>query len=152
MTLDHTDIELLKLIQKDSSMTNKEMAEKVNLSPTPVFERIKKLEQMGYIKGYVGVLDKEKIGLNLTVFCSVKIKEHTKEIGNKFVKDIVLLEEVVECFNIAGDYDFLLKVITTNMKTYQDFVINRLGEIENIGSTHSTFVMGEIKNQNLLPL
>lgn len=152
MKLDTIDLRLLKILQKKSNLTTKELAAKVNLSATPVFERIKKLEKAGYIKKYVAILDAEKLEKSLTVFCNITLKEHTREIGNQFVKDILTLDEVTECYNISGDYDFLLKVLVKDMKHYQDFVLNHLGSVQNIGSAHSTFVMGEIKNTYSIPI
>ncbi len=150
--LDRIDLKILKLLQENSNITTKEVAKKVHLSATPVFERIKRLEKGGYIKKYVAILDAEKLNKSLIVFCNITLKEHTKEIGNKFVQDIKSLREVTECYNISGDYDFLLKVLVRDMKHYQDFVINQLGSIQNIGSAHSTFVMGEIKHSYAVPL
>ena len=150
--LDSIDLKILKILQEDSNTTTKEVAKEVHLSATPVFERIKRLEKGGYIKKYVAILDAEKLNKPLIVFCNITLKEHTKEIGNKFVQDIKSLREVTECYNISGDYDFLLKVLVRDMKHYQDFVINQLGLIQNIGSAHSTFVMGEIKHSYAVPL
>lgn len=150
--LDRIDTQILKLLQHNSSLTTKDLANKVNLSTTPVFERIKRLEKKGYIKKYVAVLDAEKLDKGLTVFCNITLKQHTREIGNKFVKDIIAIQEVTECYNVSGDYDFLLKVMVKDMKHYQDFVLNQLGGIKNIGSAHSTFVMGEIKNTHSVPI
>ncbi len=150
--LDKIDIEILKTLQSDSNITTKELANKVNLSVTPVFERIKKLEKEGYIKKYVAILDAEKLNKSLMAFCSITLKEHTKTIGHKFVKDITALSEVVACYNISGDYDFLLQILVKDMKHYQDFVLNSLGLIENIGSAHTTFVMGEIKQSHEVPI
>ncbi|PNW30317.1 Lrp/AsnC family transcriptional regulator [Formosa algae] len=150
--LDATDIQLLKLLQENSNVTTKELAKRVNLSPTPVFERIKKLENEGYIKKYVAVLDADKLNKSLIAFCSIRLKQHTNIIGNKFVHDIKSLKEVTECYNTSGDFDFLLKVIVEDMKHYQDFVLNSLGAIKNIGSAHTTFVMGEIKHSYNIPI
>ena len=150
--LDKIDIQILKLLQNNSNLTTKDLANKVNLSTTPVFERIKRLEKNGYIKKYVAVLDAEQLDKGLTVFCNITLKQHTREIGNKFVKDIIAIKEVTECYNVSGDYDFLLKVMVKDMKHYQDFVLNQLGGIKNIGSVHSTFVMGEIKNTHSVPI
>tara|TARA_R110000822_G_scaffold41272_8_gene112175 strand:+ start:11300 stop:11761 length:462 start_codon:yes stop_codon:yes gene_type:complete len=150
--LDKIDLQILKLLQNNSNLTTKDLANKVNLSTTPVFERIKRLEKNGYIKKYVAVLDAEKLDKGLTVFCNITLKQHTREIGNKFVKDIVAIKEVTECYNVSGDYDFLLKVMVKDMKHYQDFVLNHLGSIKNIGSAHSTFVMGDIKNTYSVPI
>ena len=144
--LDETDIKLLKILQKNSKFTVKELAQQVNLSASPVFERVKKLEQDGFIKNYIAVLDSEKLNKGFIVFCNVKLKQHDKNIGNQFVNDILSIDEVVECYNISGDFDFLLKVQVQDMKHYQDFVFNKLGSLESIGSTHSSFVMSEIKN------
>lgn len=144
--LDQTDLKLLKILGKNSNFTVKELAAQVSLSASPVFERIKKLEEQGYIKKYVALLDAERLGYGLIVFCNIKLKQHDKSIGHQFVSDILLIEEVVECYNISGDFDFLLKVHARDMKHYQDFVFNKLGSVTSIGSTHSTFVMSENKN------
>lgn len=152
MKLDEIDFRILRLLQAKANLTTKELALKVNLSVTPVFERIKKLEKNGFIKGYVAVLDAEKLEKGLMVFCNITLKEHTREVGNQFVKDIMGLEQVVECYNISGDYDFLLKILVKDMKEYQNFVLDDLGSIKNIGSAQSTFVMGEIKNTHAVPI
>ncbi|MGL1887959.1 MAG: Lrp/AsnC family transcriptional regulator [Reichenbachiella sp.] len=152
INLDEKDRSILKLLQRNSNITTKELARRVHLSPTPVFERIKRLEKAGFITKYVAVLDPDKLDKTLVVFCNITLKEHTKAIGHQFVNDIESLAEVTECYNISGDYDFLLKVMVKDMKAYQDFVLNQLGSIENIGSAHSTFVMGQIKNTHAVPL
>lgn len=144
--LDTQDLQLLRLLGENSKMTVKELAARVNLSPSPVFERVKRLETKGYIKKYIALIDAEKLNYGLMVFCNIKLKQHDKSIGSQFVKDIMSLTEVVECYNISGDYDFLLKVLARDMKHYQDFVFNKLGSVTSIGSTHSTFVMCENKN------
>lgn len=150
--LDKTDHALLKLLQENAMQTTKELAAKLHLSPTPVHERIKRLEKGGLIKKYVAILDPQKLQKGLTVFCNVSLRQHDREIGNKFVKDVLSLKEITECYNVSGEYDFLLKVIVKDMPEYQNFIMNRLGSIPNIGNTHSVFVMGEIKNSTGLPL
>jgi Lrp/AsnC family leucine-responsive transcriptional regulator len=144
--LDEIDKRLLKSLGENSNVTIKELAVQVKLSSTPVFERVKRLETSGFIKGYIALLDPEKLNYGLVVFCNIKLKQHEKSIGHDFVSDIMRLSEVVECYNISGDYDFLLKVYARDMKHYQDFVFNKLGSVKSIGSTHSTFVMRENKN------
>jgi Lrp/AsnC family leucine-responsive transcriptional regulator len=150
--LDQIDLALLRLLQEDSMQTTKELAGKLNLTPTPVHERIKRLEREKYIKKYVALLDHEKLEKGLVVFCNVTLRQHQKDIGNKFVKDIISLQEVTECYNTSGDYDFMLKVMVKDMPAYQNFIMNKLASIENIGSTHSVFVMGEIKHETALPI
>lgn len=144
--LDEIDLQILRALAENSKYTTKELATKVNLSSSPVFERIKKLEENGYIKKYIAILNAEKFNQGFVVFCNIKLKQHDKNIGYKFVEDIMNIDEVVECYNISGDFDFFLKVYAKDMKHYQDFVFNKLGAVESIGSTHSTFVMAEIKN------
>ena len=144
--LDTTDLLLLKILGNNSSFTIKELAAQVNLSPTPVLQRVKKLENNGYIKKYIALINQEKFGHGFIVFCNIKLKQHDRNIGNSFVEDIMKIDEVVECYNISGDYDFILKVFAKDMKHYQNFVFNKLGSVSSIGSTQSTFVMSEIKN------
>lgn len=144
--LDLVDLSLLKLLAQDAKYTTKELAKLVNLSASPVFERVKRLENNGYIKKYIAILDAEKFEHGFIVFCNIKLKQHDKQIGHRFVSDILKINEVVECYNISGEYDFILKVYAKDMKHYQDFVFNKLGSVDSIGSTHSTFVMSEIKN------
>ncbi len=144
--LDAIDMKLLKILANNSSYTIKELAAQVSLSPSPVVQRVKRLETSGYIKKYIALLDPEKFNQGFIVFCNIKLKQHDRIIGHSFVEDIMKIEEVVECYNISGDYDFFLKVYAKDMKHYQDFVFNKLGSVESIGSTHSTFVMAEIKN------
>lgn len=150
--LDTIDKKILKHLQENALMTTKELAAKLNLTPTPVYERIKRMEREGYIQKYVAILDKKKMKKGLVVFCNVTLRQHAKQIGEKFVKDIVSLTEVVECYNISGEYDFMLKVVVEDMEEYQKFIMNKLASIENIGSTHSLFVMGEIKTSTAVPI
>ncbi len=152
MKPDNTDLQLLHLLQNNSSITTKELAAKVNLSPTPVFERVKRLEKFGYIKKYVAILDAEKFSGGFIVFCNIRLKQHTRELSSEFMEAIKSVEEITECYNVSGDYDFMLKIYARNMSHYQDFVLNTLGAMDCIGNLHSLFVMGEIKNTYAIPL
>ena len=144
-TLDEIDLQILKTLQKNAKLTTKELADAVHLTPTPVFERQKRLEKKGYIKKYVAILDPEKLDQGLLVFCKVKLKQINHEIADAFTRRIMRIPEVTECYNTSGAYDYLLKVRAANMKQYQEFVLNKLGDIEYLGSIESTFVMSEIK-------
>lgn len=143
--LDEIDLQILKTLQKNAKLTTKELADAVHLTPTPVFERQKRLEKKGYIKKYVAILDPEKLGQGLQVFCKVKLKQINHEIADAFVRRIQRIPEVTECYNTSGAYDYLLKVRARDMKQYQEFILNKLGEIENLSSIESTFVMSEVK-------
>jgi DNA-binding Lrp family transcriptional regulator len=142
----------LKLLQQDAKLTNKEIAAKLNLTTTPVFERIKKLEREGYIDKYVALVDRKKVDLSMMVFCNVSLKEHATEFLNRFENDVQSLAEVVECYHIAGMFDYLLKVVVKDMDTYQDFVANKLAGLNNIRKVQSAFVMSEIKHSTQLYL
>ena len=145
-TLDETDLQILRTLQRNAKLTTKELAEAVHLTATPVFERQKRLERQGYIRKYVAVLDPEKMGQGLLVFCKVKLKQMNREIAEAFVRRIQRIPEVSECYNTSGEYDYLLKIRARDMKQYQEFVLNKLGAIESLGSLESTFVMAEVKN------
>lgn len=152
MSLDETDIKLLRILQENSNLTTKELAAKVNLSPTPVFERVKRLEKERYIKKYTAILDAEKLSRGFVVFCNIRLKQHSKQLGKELVEAILALDEVTECYNVSGDYDFMIKIHVQNMAHYQDFVLNTLGEIDSIGNLQSIFVMGKIKQTYAVPL
>ena len=143
--LDKTDLQILRVLQNNSRLTTKELAAKVNLSPTPVFERVKRLEANGYI-------NPEKLNRGFVVFCSVKLRRLNRDIAAEFTRIVREIPEVTECYNISGDYDYLLKIHAPDMKYYQEFIINVLGTIESMGSLMSTFVMDEVKHEYGIPL
>ncbi len=144
-TLDEIDILLLKTLQKNAKLTTKELAEAVHLTPTPVFERQKRLERQGYIKRYIAVLDPDKLGQSLQVYCKVKLKQINHEIADSFTRRILRIAEVTECYNTSGAYDYLLKVRARDMAHYHEFVLSKLGDIDYVASIESTFVMSEVK-------
>lgn len=148
--LDRKDLEILKLLQENARITIKEISGKIHLSTTPVHERIKRMEESGVIKQYVTLVNHEKVKKGLMVICYVSLKQHSKNAGVKFIKTIHELNEVVECFSISGEFDFMLKVICEDMNTYYDFHVNKLSQIENMGHLQSIFVMGIIKQTHQL--
>ena len=151
-TLDKTDLQILSILQSNARLTTKELASQVNLSSTPVFERLKRLENGGYIKKYIAVLDAEKLNQGFIVFCSVKLSKLNRDIAAEFTKIVQDSPEVTECYNISGSYDYLLKIHAPNMKYYQEFILNVLGSIDSLGSLTSTFVMDEVKHNYGIPL
>jgi Lrp/AsnC family leucine-responsive transcriptional regulator len=144
--MDKTDKKLLTLLQKDSKTTNKELSLKLGLSVTAVYERIKKLERENVISKYVALLDKTKIDKSFVVFCHIKLIQHSKEFLTTFEKEVVKLDEVSECYHVSGDYDYILKIFVKNMEEYREFMVTKLTTLQHIGSTHSTFMIGEVKN------
>jgi Lrp/AsnC family leucine-responsive transcriptional regulator len=148
--LDQKDIAILKLLQENARITVKEISDKVHLSTTPVYERIKWMEETGVIKQYATLVDHTKVKKGLMVICYVSLKQHNKSAGSKFIKAVYEMNEVIECYNISGQFDFMMKVVVENMDAYYDFHVNRLSEIENIGNVQSTFIMGIIKQTHVM--
>jgi Lrp/AsnC family leucine-responsive transcriptional regulator len=147
---DKKDLAILKLLQQNAKITVKEISEKVHLSTTPVHERIKRMEESGVIIQYATLVDYAKVKKGLMVICYVSLKQHGKNAGIKFIKTIKDLNEVIECFSISGEFDFMLKVVCEDMNKYYDFHVNKLSEIENVGHVQSIFVMGIIKQTHQL--
>ncbi|MFL2571810.1 MAG: Lrp/AsnC family transcriptional regulator [Parvicellaceae bacterium] len=151
--IDQIDCAILELLQKDGKMTYKEVAGELNLTTTPVYERIKKLEKSGVIQYYKAIIDRRKLGLQLLVFCNVSLKEHQAEYLENFENDIVNFPEVISCYHIAGMYDYLIQLTVKDMDEYQIFISKKIANIKNIAKVQSSFVMTEVKNGELgLPI
>jgi len=148
--VDEKDRAILQLLQENGKITVREIAHQIHLSPTPVHERIKRMEDTGVIRQYAALVDHSKVGKGLMVICYVSLKEHNKRSGAKFIKLINELKEVTECYNISGEFDFMLKVVVENMDAYYDFHVNKISQLENIGQLQSTFVMSVIKQTHQL--
>ena len=144
--MDAIDKKLLGLLQEDTKKTTKELSMVLNLSVTAVYERIKKLEREGVISKYVAILDRNKVEKAFVVFCHIKLIQHTKDLIHTFESEVIKLDEVLECFHVSGDYDYILKVFVKNMEEYREFMVTKLTTLQHIGSTHSTFMIGEVKN------
>jgi len=150
--LDAIDKRIIQLLQQDAKMKMKEIAEALHMTTTPIFERIKRLEQQEFIKGYTAVVDKKKVGFGLMAFCSVSLEKHHEDNIEKFVAEINALPEVLECYHIAGMFDYLLKIIVKDMNDYQHFLTRKLAKVKNIGKVQSSFVMTEIKQEQVYKL
>ena len=145
-TLDKIDLHILRVLQENARLTTKELAARVSLSSTPVFERLKRLEANGYIKKYMAIVDAEKLHQGFIVFCKVKMTRLNRDIAQDFSCIVQGIPEVTECYNISGSYDYLLKIHAKDMKHYQAFILNVLGTIEHLSSLESVFVMDELKH------
>jgi Lrp/AsnC family leucine-responsive transcriptional regulator len=152
MTFDAIDTKLLQLLQNDSKQTNKELSNKLNLSVTAVFERIKKLENNGVINKYVALVKKEKVEKSFVAYCHIKLSKHIQEYVMQFEKEVTNLTEVLECHHISGDYDYILKVVVKDMEAFREFMVEKLTNINHIGSTHSMFVISEVKSTTAIPI
>jgi len=148
--LDDKDLHILRILQRNARATVKEISEQVQLSTTPVHERIKRLEAQGVIQQYATLLNPTMVQKGLMVICYVSLKQHNKSAGAKFIKQIMEMPEVIECYNISGEFDFMLKVVAEHMDDYYHFHVNKLSQAENIGHLQSVFVMGVIKDTHVL--
>lgn len=143
--LDSTDIDILRALQADGRLSVRELAAKVHRSATPVFERLRRLEADGVIKSYAALIDQNKIGRGFTVFCNVKLRHINTEIHTEFAGEVMKMDEVSECYNVSGGFDYMLKVQVPDMKAYRHFVTERLGRLSMLDSVQSVFVMEDIK-------
>ena len=145
-TLDSKDMEILRALQHNARLSNKELSAKVHLSTTPTYERVKRLEKLGFIKEYATILDEAKLNKGFAVFCSIKLRRINSEYANAFTDMIKKVPEVTECYNVSGSFDYLLRVQVPDMRSYQKLLLEVVGRHENIDSMESTFVMEEIKH------
>ena len=147
---DPKDKKLLVLLQNDAKKTTKELASELDLSVTAVFERIKKLEKQQIIKRYVALLNPEKIQKNFIVLCHVKLVQHKKEYISQFEKEITQFSEVLECFHVSGDSDYILKICVKDIQEYREFMVSKLTNLQHIASTQSSFMIKEVKNSTVI--
>ncbi|WP_040506300.1 Lrp/AsnC family transcriptional regulator [Gillisia limnaea] len=152
MHLDNTDKKILQKLQKNSKITNKELSNGLSLSVTAVFERIKRLERNGVISDYVALVKPDKIEKAFMVLTQIKLVQHTKSNVIQFEAEVVKLPEVLECYHVSGEYDYILKVRVKDMEAYREFMLTKLTNLEHIGSTQSTFIISSVKSTTALPL
>lgn len=150
--LDALDRKLLHHLQQDAKMTNKELSGKLNLSVTAVYERIKKLERTGVISQYVTLIDRKSVDMGFQVFCHVKLDKHAQEAIASFEEEVKKLDEILECFHVSGDYDYLLKVLVKDMEHFREFMVSKLTTLQHIGSTQSSFTISEVKSTTSITL
>lgn len=146
-SLDRDDLQILQLLQHDARLTNKEIADKIGKSVSPVYERIRRLQSDGIIQQYVAVLDQRKIGKSLTAYTHVQLKEHAEHMMKTFEKEVIKIPEVMECYHMTGQYDYLLKVAMGDMDEYYGFIINKIAQLPNVGTVQSFFVLFEAKKE-----
>jgi Lrp/AsnC family leucine-responsive transcriptional regulator len=152
MTIDDSDRKILTLLQENAKLTTKEIADKLGLSVTPVYERIKRLEKHKYIKGYVALVDRKKVDKSLMAFLFISLKEHSQKALLSFENEILKFPKVIECYHIAGQYDFLLKILVKDMQDYHEFTFHRLATLDNIAHVQTDFVMNDLKYSTQIPI
>lgn len=145
--MDDTDKILLNLLQNNAKLTAKQLSMELHLSVTAVFERVKKLEKNGFIDKYVALLDKAKVKKDFLVLCHIKLDQHRKEYITQFEKEIVLFPEILECFHVSGDYDYIVKICVQDIMEYREFMVTKLTSLKHIASTQSSFSIKVVKNE-----
>jgi Lrp/AsnC family transcriptional regulator, leucine-responsive regulatory protein len=144
-TLDDDDVRILQLLQHNARLTNKEIGDKIGKSASPVFERIRRLRQEGFIKQFTAVLDNKMIEKNLVAFTNIHLRAHAKDVMLRFEQEVIRYDEVMECYHMTGEYDFLLKIAVKDMDEYYNFVIHKLARLSNVGTVQSFFVLNASK-------
>lgn len=152
MILDETDKKILRLLQVDAYLTLKDIAGKINLSLTPVHDRVKRLEKEGIIEKYVSILNKKKLGKNLTVYCQVTLVKQTHDISEGFNESIMNMPEVLECDFVSGTFDYMLKVVLPDMESYHHFHQKKLSVLPEVSLINSFFIISEVKSTTVLPI
>jgi len=150
--LDKVDSHLLTLLQRDCTLSLSELAEAVNLTTTPCWKRLKRLEEEGVIQKRVALLDPEKLGLSFTAFVQVKTSDHSHEWYQRFVETVVELPEVMEFYRMAGEYDYMMRVLVEDMKAFDNFYKELVNRVDGITNVTSTFAMESLKSSTVLPL
>lgn len=146
-TLDQTDLQLLRLIQKDASLTNKQLGLKLHKAGNTIFNRVERLKEIGYILGTLTIINREKMGEVLSSFTSIQLKDHSTQSLKSFEQEVIKFTEVMECYHMTGDFDFILKIVVTNMQAYKEFVVNKLANLPDVGTVRSQFVINEAKRE-----
>jgi Lrp/AsnC family leucine-responsive transcriptional regulator len=150
--LDEKDVQILALLQEDGRITHAEIGKRIELSPPSVFQRIKALEKAGVIKAYAALLDQDRLGLRLTAWVGISLALHQEQPIERFRKSILEIPEILECFHISGDSDFLLKVVVKDMREYEKFMREKLLRVKGIGQIRTNFVLGTTKSTTKIPL
>jgi len=150
--LDETDVQILNLLQSDGRITNAELAKRVGLSPPSVLQRVRALEKSGLIRGYVALLDPERLGLKITAMVMISLSLHQEQPIERFRRGIQDIPEITECYHVSGDFDFLLKVVVRDMRAYEVFLREKLSKIKGIGKITTNFVLASNKLTTQIPL
>ena len=150
--LDATDLRILEELQTDASLSNVELARRVHLSPSPCLARVRALEARGLIRQYVALLDAQQLGLHLNVFISISLKQQSRETLQAFEERIVLRDEVMECYLMTGDADYLLRVAVPDMPALERFILEQLSPIAQVEKIRSSFALKQVRYKTALPL
>ena len=150
--MDKTDIKILEILQTNAKITNTQLAKEIGLSPAPTLERVKKLEASGIIKSYHAELDIDKLGLGIAVYIQASLTGSNKSLFDRFIKKVQEIPEIIECHHVTGTSDFLLKVLSNDIQSYNDFILEKMIGIEEIGNVQSMMVLSTLKDSKIMPI
>jgi Lrp/AsnC family leucine-responsive transcriptional regulator len=150
--LDATDRKILEILQSNAKITNANLATKIGLSPAPTLERVKKLENSGVIKSYHAMLDTDTVGLGVSTFVMVSLKGHNKDNIDKFIQSIEEIDEIIECHHITGSGDFILKIISNDISSYQRLMLEKVSNIDVVDNMQSMVILSTFKNSKVMPI
>lgn len=152
INLDGIDLRILNALQADARLTNQELADRVGLSPSPCLRRVRRLEREGFIRTYRAVLDRESVGLGLTVFVDIKVEKHSRENAAALQEALAAMPEVVACHMVSGSADFIAEIVVSNLKAYERLLTEKLLTLPMIGDIRSNFALSRVKSDAALPL
>lgn len=150
--MDAKDRQIIRELQKDGRVTNQELAERVNLSPSPCLRRLRALEEAGVIKGYTALVDQKAYGLPITVFIRVRLDRHGEAVVKTFEEHVGRIDEILDCHLLAGGDDYLLRVIVASLEAYEDFIRRKLHAIPGVASIDTSFAYGVVKQTRVFPV
>ena len=150
--LDSTDREILRLLQADAGITNADLARKLGLAPATTLERVRKLKQRGIIRSIVALVDAERVGQGTMALVAIALASHQHDHVQAFRDHVIALPEVLECYHVSGEYDYLIKVVAVNIAGYEDFLLHKLTATPNVGRVHTSFVLSTVKHETAIPL
>lgn len=144
-TFDEKDLKILNLLQQDCRLSVKDIGEKIGLSFSPTYERLKRIEKEKIIERHVALINRHKVDIGILAYCNITLKEQSKKTILGFEKEVIKHDEIIEVISISGTYDFMLKIYAKDIDDYNRFVVNVIADMPNIGQYHSLFVLNEVK-------
>jgi len=150
--MDEVDIQILRLLQQDGRITNADLSKRVDLSPPSVLQRVRALEKAGFIRGYTAILDPDRLGLKIMAFAQISLSLHQDMPIERFRRSIQDIDEVLECYHVSGEYDFLLKIVVKDMRAYEALIREKISRIRGIRQINSSFVFGVPKHSAAIPI
>lgn len=150
--IDDIDRKILRALQADAKITVGELAEKVGLSPSPCARRVRLLEKAGVVRGYTAIVDQKKVGLPISAFASIKLERQREEDLDRFAEVVSRWPEVVDCYLMTGQRDYLMRIVAADLEAYERFLKDKLTRLDNVASIETSFALGQVKRSEVLPI